>query len=390
MSVLTGYVPQLEKDESALPAQNKLTNEALKHYRPVFEIYNTKTGFPIKDANVGQNSMFLDSKGIIWMGTGSAASGMVRLDFSALHRNPNPLDVFIQSVRVNNTAIAWVDLMAAKNTPSSLGTITTPANVTDETLMFGKPLSPEERKAMRDGFGSIKFSGVEKFYYVPENPVVPHDLNTLTLDFAAIEPARPSNVLYQYMLEGYDKKWSQPSNDSWANYGNIFEGSYQFKVKAQSPDGVWSKPITYPFKVLPPWYRTWWAYLLYALSFSTILFSYIRWRTAKLRKEIERTENLYQAAERFVPKRFLQLLGREHFEDVQLGDSVQVKMTGMFADIRGFTTFSESLEPHKVSLFLNIYVRLYGSHHSTESGFCESVLRRWYFSVISGEFIRCC
>ena len=191
VSVLTGYVPQLEEDESALPAQNKLTNEALKHYRPVFEIYNTKTGFPIKDANVGQNSMFLDSKGIIWMGTGSAASGMVRLDFSALHRNPNPLDVFIQSVRVNNTAIAWVDLMAAKNNTPSLGTTTTPANVTDETLMFGKPLSPEERKAMRDKFGSIKFSDVEKFYYVPENPVVPHDLNTLTLDFAAIEPARP-------------------------------------------------------------------------------------------------------------------------------------------------------------------------------------------------------
>ena len=90
ITVLTGYTPlspsyaNATKDKQGngtevnIPSQNDLTNEALKNYKPVFEIYNSKRGYPIKDANVGQNSMFLDSKGIIWMGTGSAKTGLVR------------------------------------------------------------------------------------------------------------------------------------------------------------------------------------------------------------------------------------------------------------------------------------------------------------------------
>ena len=101
--------------KSIFPPQNHLTNEALKSYKPVFEIYNSKRGYPIKDANGGQNSMYLDSKGIIWMGTGSAKTGLVRLDFSALNKNNNPPDVFIQSVKIDNQNISWYDLINKKS-----------------------------------------------------------------------------------------------------------------------------------------------------------------------------------------------------------------------------------------------------------------------------------
>ena len=60
---------------------------------------------------------------------------------------------------------------------------------------------------------------------------------------------------------------------------------YTFKLKAQSPDGVWSEPVIYTFKVLPPWYRTWWAYALYILAFLTALWIFIRWRIRTLKKE---------------------------------------------------------------------------------------------------------
>ena len=84
----------------------------------------------------------------------------------------------------------------------------------------------------------------------------------MTFDFAAIEPARPFLVSYQYMLEGYDKEWSPVTDQTTAVFGNMREGKYTFKLKAQSPDGVWSEPVLYTFKVLPPWQRTWWAYSL--------------------------------------------------------------------------------------------------------------------------------
>jgi len=52
-----------------------------------------------------------------------------------------------------------------------------------------------------------------------------------------------------------------------------------------SPEGVWSEPITYSFKVLPPWYRTWWAYLSYLGLFSFLMYSIFQWRTKSLKLE---------------------------------------------------------------------------------------------------------
>ena len=198
------------------------------------------------------------------------------LDFSALNKNNNPPHVFIQEVKIDNQNISWYDLInkksgiqSSRSSKTENDGITTPPNLTEEVTIFGRSLSDSERDAMRSKFGDIKFDKISKFYYVPENLELPHSLNNITFDFAAIEPALPQDVLYQYKLEGYDKDWSPPSNKTSATFGNIYEGTYPFKVKAQSPFGVWSEPITYSFKVLPPWFRTWWAYLLYATS-STI------------------------------------------------------------------------------------------------------------------------
>ena len=54
---------------------------------------------------------------------------------------------------------------------------------------------------------------------------------------------------------------------------DLQEGKYTFKVKARSPDGVWSEPISYSFTVLPPWHRTWWAYSLYGLALLSMMYA---------------------------------------------------------------------------------------------------------------------
>ncbi|MBK7390522.1 MAG: histidine kinase [Bacteroidetes bacterium] len=94
-------------------------------------------------------------------------------------------------------------------------------------------------------------------------------------------------VRYQYILEGHSKDWSPVTDKAEATFDNINEGTYSFKLKAQGPDGIWSSPLTYTFKVLPPWYRHWLAYLSYTLLLITVVWSLYRYG---LRKALKRQE----------------------------------------------------------------------------------------------------
>ncbi|MFA6126791.1 MAG: two-component regulator propeller domain-containing protein [Bacteroidales bacterium] len=231
------------------PAQNNLTNDQLKGHQPKIIIYNSATGYPVKDVNFGQNGMYRDSKGILWIGTGSDKTGLVRFDQSAVNTDPAPPFLFIQSIKINNENIWWDELIKDR----------------DKT---GDSLSPgydTDRKALQKKFGDIRFESITPFYPLPVNLVLPPGHNNITFDFGAIELLRPNLVKYQYILEGYDQNWSPVNTQTSASFGNIREGTYTFKVKAQCPNESWGEPIAYTFKVLPPWWRTWWANLTYTL-----------------------------------------------------------------------------------------------------------------------------
>ncbi len=278
--------------ESNLNPSNKLSNAELKNggFKPVCEIYNNKTGYRGKEINY--NAMGVTHEGMIWAGTGgNLGDKLISFDFSDIRKNPNPPGVVIQGIKINNENISWYDLTPPdshreiKGEEEPIDSIITSPNITEEGTVLGKLLSEEQRAIMRGKFRDIKFDSITPFYPLPVNLVLPYRHNSMTFDFVAIEPARPYLVRYQYMLEGYDKEWSPVSDQTTATFGNIREGRYTFKLKAQSPDGVWSVPVIYTFKVLPPWYRTWWAYTLYTLLFLTALWMFIKWRVRTLRKE---------------------------------------------------------------------------------------------------------
>ena len=134
-------------------------------------------------------------------------------------------------------------LTGFKERKNRLTVLQQPPNITEEGTVLGKLLSEEQRAIMREKFSDVKFDSITRFYPLPVNLVLPYRHNNLTFDFAAIEPARPFLVRYQYMLEGYDKEWSPVTDQTTATFGNMHEGNYTFKLKAQSPDGVWSEPV---------------------------------------------------------------------------------------------------------------------------------------------------
>ncbi|GEM_PF-762954 len=83
---------------------------------------------------------------------------------------------------------------------------------------------------------------------------------------------------------------------------------------------------------------------------------------------------VHRAVGRFVPRDFLDMLGRHSIVDVQLGDGVEQEMTVLFADIRGFTTAAEKLDPTKTMAFLNTYLGIVEPVIKAHEGFVDKFL----------------
>jgi hypothetical protein len=91
--------------------------------------------------------------------------------------------------------------------------------------------------------------------------------NSLHFEFASPVYAQQSNIEYSYFLEGFDRTWSAFSKKTQKDYTNLPAGTYSFKVKARNNLGAESPIGTFTFSIMPPWYQSRLAYLLYFLLF---------------------------------------------------------------------------------------------------------------------------
>jgi signal transduction histidine kinase/DNA-binding response OmpR family regulator/streptogramin lyase len=109
-----------------------------------------------------------------------------------------------------------------------------------------------------------------------------YDQTTLSLEFVAIDYNNADKINYAYFLDGWDEQWNYVGQARKANYSRLPEGKYTFKVKTTNFKGGWNKEVSLvTIEVLPPWYRTWWAYSLYLLSVVGILFAYLQYSKNK-------------------------------------------------------------------------------------------------------------
>lgn len=121
---------------------------------------------------------------------------------------------------------------------------------------------------------------------------IPFNAAVISIDFAAIEYSFQDQIRYAYYLEGWDADWNYVDKLNTAYYSRLTEGSYKLHIKSTDTEGAWSnneKIIT--ITILPPWYRSWWAYLLYVLALSSmyyVFWSYKR-RQSHLKLQVEVT-----------------------------------------------------------------------------------------------------
>ena len=113
-----------------------------------------------------------------------------------------------------------------------------------------------------------------------------YDDNAFALEFAALNFFNPGKVKYQYRMQGFDPDWISADNKiRQATYTNLDPGDYVFKVRATSNDNWNDNLITLNIKVLPPFWKTTWAYMLYTLLIVGALLYLRRRGIEKLRSQ---------------------------------------------------------------------------------------------------------
>ncbi|MGF2412006.1 MAG: hybrid sensor histidine kinase/response regulator transcription factor, partial [Ferruginibacter sp.] len=119
---------------------------------------------------------------------------------------------------------------------------------------------------------------------------IPYNEAVLSLRFNALEYSSPEKILYAYYLDGWDKGWNYTGNVRNINYNNLREGSYTLRIKNTNSNGEWNASETVlKIIILPPWYRSWWAYLIYLAAAAAVIYGYYRYRTqqSKLQYKIK-------------------------------------------------------------------------------------------------------
>ena len=112
-----------------------------------------------------------------------------------------------------------------------------------------------------------------------------NELKSIKIDFSATFYEDLDQNQFSYILKGYDKNWSDWSSQTMKEYTNLSPGDYKFRVKAKNIYGRESKISEFQFSILPPWYRTIWAYIVYAILFGGMVYFFIYYLKRKIQKE---------------------------------------------------------------------------------------------------------
>ena len=100
----------------------------------------------------------------------------------------------------------------------------------------------------------------------------------LSFEFSALDFHVPWKNKYAYIMEGFENDWNYTdANRRFASYTNLDPGEYTFRVKGSNNDGIWNEAGTsIKVIILPPWWSTSWAYIIYSVSIISII--YLTWK----------------------------------------------------------------------------------------------------------------
>ncbi len=240
-----------ENDRLWVGTNNSLYEVNVMHYLEKGEVeyrnYSKLEGVPGLESNM--NAAFRDTKGNLWFGTDG---GLVRFNPQKRRHAFNPVEPYV--------------------------------HITDIRLFF-EPVKWDQYAKEKDPATGLA-----------RDLVVPYKKNHFTFYYTGICHTNPNKVKYRFKLEGFDQDWSPETDARFATYSNLPSGHYTFKVMACNNSGIWtSVPAEFSFSITPPFWFTWWFYILCAAFAFTLGYLISRWRMAVIRRKNERTQLIYQS-----------------------------------------------------------------------------------------------
>lgn len=116
-------------------------------------------------------------------------------------------------------------------------------------------------------------------------PAFDYAHHSVRLRYAAPSYTQPHTTEYRVRLVGLSDTWSNWTTSAQRDFTNLPPGAYTFEVQARTARSGPTSVTPYAFRILPPWYRTWWAYVLYVLGGLGLLAGVVQWRTHTLRRQ---------------------------------------------------------------------------------------------------------
>jgi signal transduction histidine kinase/ligand-binding sensor domain-containing protein len=239
-------------------------------------------------------SIIEDNQKYLWLGT---KDGIVRI-------NPqrNGIKVYGKDYGITENSLGWNSVFKGRNgelyfgdesgyftfDPEELIRNLIPPQISfTRFLLADKPIVPDKDGPLKESLS------------IAQEVRLNFNQNVFTFEFAAIDYSNPEENQHFYMLENYDIDWRNSNSERKAYYFNVPPGKYVFRVKAVTSNGAWAEKKI-DVIILPPWWKTWWAYCIYGLLFIALVFGidrFQRQRLLKAEKERNRERELAQAKE---------------------------------------------------------------------------------------------
>ncbi|WP_172954132.1 two-component regulator propeller domain-containing protein [Pedobacter ginsengisoli] len=230
-----------------------------------FVVYSKKDGF----FNNVFKDITEDIKGNIWVTTESGISTFDPKHISV--RNFDEADgVSVNTVMLNNGQNIFLtgNKGIIKFDPLAIySNKTIPAVYFTDFQLFNKSVFPSANGPLKENLNVLK------------ELTLNYEQSVFSFEFVGLNYIYPEKNKYAYILIGFDKKWNYVGTQRKATYTNLNPGTYKLWIRASNNDGVWNnKGRVLVIHINPPWYWTWWAYLLYALVFCLAIYGYILYR----------------------------------------------------------------------------------------------------------------
>jgi signal transduction histidine kinase/ligand-binding sensor domain-containing protein/DNA-binding response OmpR family regulator len=288
-----------------------------------FDLAQKKLSMVEKIGKVNIASIYLDDDGILWCGT--VLQGLIRYDTktdtkSIIREKDGLLSNNIGGVEADQSGNLWLGTQKglSRYNPQT-GTFKhffkEDGFLTDEfsyqahakgkngELIFGSmhgvvtfhpdsirdsdyipPIVLTDFKIQNKPVSIGKDSPLKQNISVSNEIILTHDQNDISITFAALDFSHPERNRYSFYLENFDEDWRKPGLERTAYYTNLDPGEYVFKAKGTNSDGVWNeKGRSIKITVLPPWWKTWWAYSFYTLFFLGLIYSLRRYEMNRIR-----------------------------------------------------------------------------------------------------------